>query len=179
MGLLFSSLFDRFKTERRIVMLGLDGAGKSTILYKLKLGEVVHTIPTIGFNVETVDYKKVSMTVWDVGGQKKLRGLWRHYYEGTHGLIFVVDSMDKDRLASAQEELQHILADPHMRDATVLVYANKQDLPGAMPPSEIASGLGLSDMKSHKWYIQGTCGVTGDGLYDGLDWLTEDLKKSA
>ena len=72
--------------------VGLDAAGKTTILYKLKLGEVVTTIPTIGFNVETVHYKNITFTVWDVGGQDKIRPLWRHYYEDAQGLIFVVDS---------------------------------------------------------------------------------------
>jgi len=80
---LFSGLFG--KKEMRILMVGLDAAGKTTILYKLKLGEVVTTIPTIGFNVETVEYKNISFTVWDVGGQDKIRPLWRHYYQNTQG----------------------------------------------------------------------------------------------
>merc|ERR1712117_573129 len=82
--------------EKRILMLGLDAAGKTTIVYKLQLGEVVHTIPTIGFNVEKVTYKNVGMTIWDVGGQTKIRPLWRHYYMNTHALIWVVDSTDKE-----------------------------------------------------------------------------------
>ena len=76
----------------RIVLVGLDNAGKTTILYKLKLGEVVTTIPTIGFNVESVVYKNISMTVWDVGGQTKIRPLWQHYYENTDAVIYAVDS---------------------------------------------------------------------------------------
>lgn len=66
-------------------MLGLDAAGKTTILYKLKLGESTITIPTIGFNVETVQYKNINFTVWDVGGQHLVRPLWKHYYPGTNG----------------------------------------------------------------------------------------------
>lgn len=96
---LFQSLFARWgKREMRILMVGLDAAGKTTILYKLKLGEIVTTIPTIGFNVETVEYKNISFTVWDVGGQDKIRPLWRHYFTNTDGLIFVVDSNDAVRL---------------------------------------------------------------------------------
>merc|ERR1711865_370646 len=97
MGLLMSKVWDRMinsKKEMRILMVGLDAAGKTTVLYKLKLGEVVTTIPTIGFNVETVEYKNINFTVWDVGGQDKIRKLWRHYYLNTQGLIFVVDSND-------------------------------------------------------------------------------------
>merc|ERR1712203_1094112 len=88
----------------RILMVGLDAAGKTTILYKLKLGEVVTTIPTIGFNVETVEYKNINFTVWDVGGQDKIRPLWRHYYQNTNGIIFVVDSADADRMKSNGQE---------------------------------------------------------------------------
>merc|ERR1712071_214832 len=107
MGLTISSLFTRLfgKKQMRILMVGLDAAGKTTILYKLKLGEIV-TIPTIGFNVETVEYKNICFTVWDVGGQDKIRPLWRHYFQNTQGLIFVVDSNDRERITEAQEELQ-------------------------------------------------------------------------
>jgi small GTP-binding protein len=106
--------------------VGLDAAGKTTILYKLKLGEIVTTIPTIGFNVETVEYKNISFTVWDVGGQDKIRPLWRHYYQNTQGLIFVVDSNDKDRVGEAHDELHRMLSEDELREAIVLVFANKQ-----------------------------------------------------
>merc|ERR1711948_209891 len=105
--------------------VGLDAAGKTTILYKLKLNEVVTTIPTIGFNVETVEYKKLSFTVWDIGGQDKIRKLWRHYYMGTAGVIFVVDSNDRDRIEDAREELSKMLSEDELRDAALLVLANK------------------------------------------------------
>ena len=90
-------------------MVGLDAAGKTTILYKLKLGEIATPISTIGFNVETLEYKKINVTVWDAGGQHKIRPLSRHYYQNTQRLIFVVDSNDKDRLQEANEELQKML----------------------------------------------------------------------
>merc|ERR1740127_267223 len=134
------------KKEMRILMLGLDAAGKTTILYKLKLGEVVTTIPTIGFNVETVEYKNINFSVWDVGGQDKIRKLWRHYYENTQGLIFVVDSNDRDRIEDAREELTKILNEDEMRDAVLLVFANKQDLPNAMTAAEVTEKLGLHNM---------------------------------
>merc|ERR1719221_1309512 len=122
----------------RILMVGLDAAGKTTILYKFKIGEVITTIPTIGFNVETVEYKNISFTVWDVGGQDKIRPLWKHYYHGTNGLIFVVDSNDQERLEDAREELMRMLLEDEMRAAVLLVLANKQDLPNAMPAQDIA-----------------------------------------
>uniref|UniRef100_A0A8C9SG84 ARF GTPase 5 n=1 Tax=Scleropages formosus TaxID=113540 RepID=A0A8C9SG84_SCLFO len=107
MGLTISSLFSKLfgKKQMRILMVGLDAAGKTTILYKLKLGEIVTTIPTIGFNVETVEYKNICFTVWDVGGQDKIRPLWRHYFQNTQGLIFVVDSNDRERIADGTSRL--------------------------------------------------------------------------
>ncbi|CAE8677398.1 unnamed protein product, partial [Polarella glacialis] len=180
MGLAFSKLFAKLlgKQEMRILMVGLDAAGKTTILYKLKLGEVVTTIPTIGFNVETVEYKNISFTVWDVGGQDKIRPLWRHYYQelgGTQGLIFVVDSNDRDRVEDAREELNKMLNEDEMREAIVLVFANKQDLPNAMPAAEVTEKLGLQNMRNRQWFIQSACATTGDGLYEGLDWLSRTL----
>jgi ADP-ribosylation factor protein 1 len=177
MGMSFTKIWARFagSTEMRILMVGLDAAGKTTILYKLKLGEVVTTIPTIGFNVETVEYKNISFTVWDVGGQDKIRRLWRHYYQGSQGLIYVIDSNDRDRIEDAREELSHILGADEMRDAALLVYANKQDLPGSMTASEITEKLGLHDMRNTQWFIQSAIATQGDGLYEGLDWLSRTL----
>jgi len=180
MGLAFTKLWQRMvgKQEMRILMVGLDAAGKTTILYKLKLGEVVTTIPTIGFNVETVEYKNISFTVWDVGGQDKIRPLWRHYYQGTQGLIFVVDSNDRDRAEDAREELMKMLNEDEMRDAALLVFANKQDLPNAMPAAEVTEKLGLRNMRDRQWFIQSACATTGDGLYEGLDWMSRTLASS-
>ncbi|KAK3512549.1 hypothetical protein QTP70_015623, partial [Hemibagrus guttatus] len=157
--------------------VGLDAAGKTTVLYKLKLGEVVTTIPTIGFNVETVEYKNISFTVWDVGGQNVIRPLWRHYYQNTTGLIFVVDSSDRERIQEAALELQMMIEEDALRDAVVLVLANKQDLPNAVPVHEMTEKLRLHAMKGRDWYIQSTCATNGAGLYEGLDWLSNQLSK--
>ncbi|GAA6017166.1 hypothetical protein JCM10207_002558 [Rhodosporidiobolus poonsookiae] len=179
MGLSISTLFgDLFgKKEMRILMVGLDAAGKTTILYKLKLGEIVTTIPTIGFNVETVEYKNISFTVWDVGGQDRIRALWKYYFQNTQGIIFVLDSCDTKRLAEAREELQFLLADDELRDALLLVFANKQDLPGALTAAEVTDKLGLHGMRGRTWFIQSTCATSGDGLYEGLEWLSTSLKR--
>ena len=165
------------RKEMRILMVGLDAAGKTTILYKLKLGEIVTTIPTIGFNVETVEYKNISFTVWDVGGQDKIRPLWRHYFQNTQGVIFVVDSNDRDRINEASVELQRIVNEDELHDALILVFANKQDLPNAMNAAEITEKLGLHSLRQRSWYIQATCATSGEGLYEGLEWLSTNLKK--
>ncbi|KAH6564551.1 hypothetical protein BASA50_008770 [Batrachochytrium salamandrivorans] len=179
MGLSISKLLSGLwgKKEMRILMVGLDAAGKTTILYKLKLGEIVTTIPTIGFNVETVEYKNISFTVWDVGGQDKIRPLWRHYFQNTQGIIFVVDSNDRDRVGEARDELQRMLNEDELRDALLLVFANKQDLPNAMNAAEITEKLGLQSLRQRNWWIQATCATSGDGLYEGLEWLSTSLKK--
>merc|ERR1712196_344016 len=109
-------------------------------------------------------YKNISFTVWDVGGQDKIRPLWRHYYQNTQGLIFVVDSNDRDRIDDAKEELHRMLNEDELRDAAVLVFANKQDLPQAMPAAEVTDKLGLQQMRNRQWYIQSTCATTGDAF---------------
>jgi len=174
MGRMLSKIFGN--KEMRILMLGLDAAGKTTILYKLKLNQSVTTIPTVGFNVETVTYKNVKFNVWDVGGQDKIRPLWRHYYTGTQGLIFVVDSNDRERIDEAKQELHRIINDREMRDALLLVFANKQDLPQAMSPAEITDKLALHRLRDRNWFVQPSCATTGDGLLDGLTWLNQNVK---
>ena len=96
----------RGNKEQRICMVGLDAAGKTTILYKLKLGECVTTIPTIGFNVETVIHNNISFNVWDIGGGDKIRALYCHYFSGLDALIYVLDCNDRARIENAVENLQ-------------------------------------------------------------------------
>lgn len=157
-------------------MLGLDGAGKTTVLYKLKLDETVKTCPTIGFNVETVTPRKgVTFTVWDVGGQDKIRPLWKHYFRDAEGLMFVVDSLDVGRIPEARMELSGLLSDPELSDIPVVILANKQDLPGAISPAETVDKLGLRELKN-EWHVQGTCGISGKGLYEAVFRLTDMLK---
>jgi len=178
MGNFFSKIFG--KSEMRILMLGLDSAGKTTILYQLKLGaQVVKTIPTVGFNVETVHHKNIHFNVWDVGGQDKIRPLWRHYYLGTQGLIFVIDSADKERFDEAKQEFYRIINDREMRDACILIFANKQDQDpkDVMKADEISDRLNLRNLPSRNWYVQPTVAIEGQGIFEGLSWLAQNCKK--
>ena len=134
----------------------------------MKLKQDVTTIPTVGFNVETVMFKKTKFSVWDVGGQDKIRPLWRHYYTGTQGLIFVVDSSDRARIHEASQELSRIMNEDEMKKACLLVFANKQDIPGRMSTDEVTEKLKLSQYKRNICYIQGSVATTGDGLDEGL-----------
>ena len=160
-------------------MIGLDAAGKTTILYTLKLGEAGQTIPTIGFNVETLKTKNVTFTVWDVGGQDKLRQLWKHYYVSSSAVIFVVDSNDRDRIEEAANELHKLLDIEEMSECRlILVFANKQDLPKAMTVPEVTEKLRLTKIKKQlAWKVQPCIAQDGEGLHEGLNWVASELKK--
>uniref|UniRef100_A0A3Q2U2X4 ADP-ribosylation factor-like protein 2 n=1 Tax=Fundulus heteroclitus TaxID=8078 RepID=A0A3Q2U2X4_FUNHE len=133
--------------EMRLLMLGLDNAGKTTILKKFN-GEDVSTIsPTLGFNIETLEHRGFKLNIWDVGGQKSLRSYWRNYFESTDGLVWVVDSADRLRLEDCRQELSSLLLEERLAGATLLVFANKQDLPGALSKEAIRE-VGPLQMKS-------------------------------
>ncbi|CAL4069055.1 unnamed protein product, partial [Meganyctiphanes norvegica] len=167
------------RIEMRVVTLGLDGAGKTSILFKLKQDEFVSTIPTIGFNVETIEYKNFKFTVWDVGGQPKLRPLWRHYYFNTQAVIFVVDATDGDRLPEAQAELTKLMTERELKDASLLIFANKESCPGAASVGDITSGLGVDKLcLGRSWHVQPCDAQSGSGLHQGLDWLARQLVPS-
>ena len=150
--------------------------GKTTILYKLKLGVVVTTTPTIGFNVEQVVYKNTSMNVWDLGGQTKTRVLWREYFQKTRALIFVVDSNDRGRIGEAAKELSSLLKEESLANVKLLVFANKQDVPEAMSVEEVSEKLGLAGIEDRKHYIQSCSATKGQGIFEGLDWLSKAIK---
>ncbi len=132
---------------------------------------MVTTIPTIGFNVESVDYKNLKLNVWDLGGQTSIRPYWRCYYANTAAVIFVIDSTDIDRLQTAAEELVAMLAEEELRDAALLVFANKQDQPGAKGAGEISEALSLGELKDRNWTIVACSAIDGRGIQEGMDWL--------
>ena len=180
MGHLLSRAMDALSgtKERRLLMLGLDAAGKTSILYKLKLDGAARAIPTVGFNVETLRHENLELTVWDVGGQDKIRALWRHYFAGTDALLFVVDCADRARASLARDELHRLLNEDELRDAALVIYANKQDLPSAMSAAELSEKLELRSLRHRQWWVQACCATTGEGLYEGLDWLARDGLKA-
>ncbi|CAH1104955.1 unnamed protein product [Psylliodes chrysocephalus] len=184
MGLLFAKLWSLFgNEEHKIVIVGLDNAGKTTILYQFLMNEVVHTSPTIGSNVEEVVWRNIHFIMWDLGGQQSLRAAWSTYYTNTEGLVISVfehgnqNSTDKERLTVIREELYKMLANEELSKAGVLVYANKQDVKGSMSASEISKELDLTSIKQQQWHIQSCCALTGEGLYQGLEWIVSRLKK--
>ncbi|GFR97482.1 ADP-ribosylation factor 1 [Elysia marginata] len=124
-----SNALTSFTTQdAQVLMLGLDGSGKTTILYKVRLDETVHAVPTMGFNIETLTpINGLTFTVVDVGGEGKIRSLWRHYFNNTQGLLYIVDSSDVARLEEAREELFGVLEAPELTRVPVVVVANKRD----------------------------------------------------
>jgi len=163
-------------------MIGLDSAGKTTVLYRLKFNQYMNTAPTIGFNCEKVRFHGSSFTLWDVGGQDKLRPLWRSYTRCTDGIIFVVDSCKEERLEEAKLELLKIyksctekraLSKASNGSIPVLILANKQDLPMALDTCKLEHLLGLKQLGKECWHIQSTCAITGEGLEEGMTKLHE------
>lgn len=164
--------------EMRILILGLDGAGKTTILYRLQVGEVVTTIPTIGFNVEQVTYKNLKFQVWDLGGQTSIRPYWRCYFSNTDAIIYVVDSIDRDRIGISKEELVSMLKEDELKKSILVVLANKQDIDGAMSVAEVHQALGLDALKSRTFQIFKTSAIKGEGLDEAMEWLSNALSNN-
>jgi ADP-ribosylation factor-like protein 1 len=223
MGLFFSSLFARLfgRKEVRILILGLDNAGKTTILCeyrrarhsiaseplpqtpflstspsslafrlrapcgdrfpsdRLQVDEPVTTVPTIGFNVETLQYKNIKFQVWDLGGQSSIRPYWRCYFPNTDAIIFVVDSTDIERLETAKAELFAMLGEEDLKDAILLIMANKQDMKGALTSAQLSEAMGLAAIRNRQWSIQETSATQGRGLFEGFDLLVECLSKKS
>ncbi|XP_069123317.1 uncharacterized protein [Argopecten irradians] len=172
MGGMLCKLFR--KRQMRVLINGLDATGKTTLMYQLRLGEVVTTKPTTGFNLETVEHNNVELTIWDIGGSNEARLLQRHYYTGTDAIVFVVDSTDRDRIEEVQKELRTIVKKNELRGVIVVIAANKQDIPGVMTPEEVGEKMNVEFIrKSHRCEVFGTSATTGEGLYEMLDWVVE------
>ncbi|CAD5206566.1 unnamed protein product [Bursaphelenchus okinawaensis] len=161
----------------RILILGLDGAGKTTILYRLHVGEIVTTVPTIGFNVEQVTYKNLKFQVWDLGGQTSIRPYWRCYYLNTDAVIYVVDSADKDRIGISKQELVSMLEEEELKDAILMVIANKQDIQGCLSVAEIHKALGLDALRNRSFQIFKASATKGEGLDEAMEWLANALQQ--
>ena len=185
MGQIFSALMSYFSANRekeyKIVIVGLDNAGKTTTLYKLHLGEVVQTQPTIGSNVEAVVHDNVSFEVWDLGGQSSLRNAWQSYYKSSDAMVLMVDSTDRGRMNLSKQELFKMLDAEEVKNnpkCCVLVFANKQDLPDAMTVVELTETLGLDTIANRDWHVQACCALSGMGLNEGLSWITAKVTGS-
>ncbi|EAX88701.1 small GTP-binding protein, putative [Trichomonas vaginalis G3] len=183
MGGLLSGLwrfaFGNPQRRFKITIIGLDNAGKTTALYKLLDGVVINTQPTVGSNVETIERKNVRLQCWDLAGQTAFRKGWTTFFNGTDAIIFVVDSSDRVRMTEARNELFRVLEDDSTSKCSILILANKQDLPNCLTLSELMETLQLSEIKNQHWTILPACSLTGQGLEEAVDWLVMQLDNAA
>ncbi|KAF2843661.1 ARF/SAR superfamily [Patellaria atrata CBS 101060] len=163
--------------EMRVLMLGLDSAGKTTICKKMLNEDITGISPTLGFNIKTIEYEGYKLNIWDVGGQKTLRTYWRNYFEKTDTLIWVVDATDKDRLDDCRTELKGLLQEERLMGASLLIFKNKSDIESAMSDDEVREGLQLDFIKTHHWTIVACSAITGMNLQEGLAWVVADAKE--
>ncbi|XP_048772618.1 ADP-ribosylation factor-like protein 3 [Ostrea edulis] len=163
--------------ELRILLLGLDNAGKTTLLKKLASEDISHITPTQGFNIKSVASSGFKLNVWDIGGQRKIRPYWKNYFENTDVLIYVIDSADQKRFEETGVELSELLEEQKLQGVPVLIYANKQDLLQAAHASEIAQGLSLETIRDRKWHIQACSAHNGEGVADGITWMSQVVSK--
>ncbi|EIW69302.1 hypothetical protein TREMEDRAFT_68626 [Tremella mesenterica DSM 1558] len=176
MGLLTIIRKNKAKSkEMRFLFLGLDNAGKTTILKKLNEEDIQDVSPTLGFNIKTLIRDGYTLNIWDVGGQKTLRPYWRNYFESTDAVVWVVDSCDRMRIRDCGEELRGLLKEERLAGATLLIFANKQDLVGSLSLEEIRDGLDLHSIKSHQWSIRPCSAHTGMGLEEGIQWVVKQV----
>jgi ADP-ribosylation factor-like protein 5B len=153
----------------------MQNAGKTTILYRLSLGQLVKTTPTIGSNVEELTYNNVKFQAWDLGGQESTRSVWDVYYMNTDAIVYVIDSIDDEYYEESKTQFHKMLNNPALKNATILIFANKQDLPGAKTVNKLIEDYGFDKIKSHIWHIQSCSALKGEGLVTGIKWLSEQL----
>ena len=177
MGFIFSKILDFFSRSRnkfKIILLGIQNAGKTTILYRLSIGQLVKTTPTIGSNVEEISYNNIKLQAWDLGGQESSRSVWDVYFTNTDAIIYVIDTTD-ETFDDSKTQFYKLLKNETLKNAIILIYANKQDLPEAKNVSDIIQIYGLDNIKDHIWHIQPCSAQTGEGLITGMKWLSDQL----
>jgi len=172
------STAEKEKPVFRLIFIGLDGSGKTSIYWRLTKGEFANPEPTTGFETYTITHKNNQYEVVDASGRTRIRPIWRHYLATCDGIIFVVDSCDRARLEEAKTELLKILQDDSYRASSFLIFANKQDGANPLPVNELVEVLGLRSIDPKiNWYIQACTAKNGEGITDGLDWVTDEIKK--
>jgi len=187
---MFSLLFGLWKylfskAEFHVLILGIDKAGKTTLLEKVKTiySDVDglppdRIMPTVGLNIGRVEAHKAKLIFWDLGGQVGLRTIWEKYYEEAHAVLYVVDAAGLNRFDDARGALEKILRNEDLSGAPVLIFANKQDLPGAVSADELCSHFSLKELDDRPNMVKAVCAYDGAGVRDGVMWLVDAMKKS-
>ena len=178
MGFILSKIIEFFTKNRnnfKIIILGMQNAGKTTILYRLSLGQMVKTTPTIGSNVEELTYNNVKFQAWDLGGQESTRSVWDVYYLNTDAVVYVIDSQDEEYFEESKAQFHKLIHNQTLKNAIILIFANKQDLPGAKDVNKLVQDYEFFKIKEHIWHIQPCSALKGEGLITGIKWLSEQL----
>uniref|UniRef100_A0AC34Q6F3 ADP-ribosylation factor-like protein 6 n=1 Tax=Panagrolaimus sp. JU765 TaxID=591449 RepID=A0AC34Q6F3_9BILA len=176
---LLLSIFGNAPRQVEVIMLGLDNSGKTTILNRLKAAENPEsTVPTVGQNVDKFVAADLTFNAYDMSGQSKYRNLWETHYKTIHGIVFVIDSTDKMRLALARDELWMMLdhKDIAYKKVPLLILANKADQKDALTSADVHLSLGLDMIRNRNWHIVSTCALTGQGLMPAIEWLGANIK---
>ena len=176
MGFLITKILDFFsgsKNNFKILILGIQNAGKTSILYRLSLGQFVKTTPTIGSNVEEINHQNVKMQAWDLGGQEKMRSVWDVYYLNSDAIIYVIDSNDFENFEESKNQFYLLLKNEALKNAVLLIFANKQDLTTSKKISDLIQIYDFDNIKDHIWHIQPCSALTGEGLEISYKWLSD------
>lgn len=176
----FLEFMMRFRPTSRkatLLVVGLDGSGKTSILRQLSDEDITHVTPTQGFIIKTLVAGGIKLNVWDTGGSRAVRHYWRQYFGEVDVVIYVVDSANPRRIPEAKDELDYLLEEEKIAGVPILIFANKQDLIGAMSAEEIAVRLDLTDTRDRRWHIQSCSALTGEGLDEGISWVVRQVKR--
>ncbi|XP_044745043.1 ADP-ribosylation factor-like protein 6 isoform X1 [Coccinella septempunctata] len=169
------------KKQVNVLVVGLNNSGKSTVINHFKNDEekVAEIVPTVGFNIERFQSQNLAITAFDMSGHGRYRNLWEHYYKDCHGIIFVIDSSDRLRLVVVKEELDLMLQHPAIctKRLPILFFANKMDCKESLSTVKIAAALGLDKIMDKPWHISASNAVTGEGLQEGVEWLTQQIRE--
>ena len=167
--------YNKLKPESNILILGLDNAGKTTLLNYLTHEDNKNTKPTPGVNAKSIQYGEIKLNFYDLGGQKPNRDYWKFYYEKVEVLIYVVDVSDKERIGECNESFQILLKDEKLANVPILVFGNKGDLANCLGPEEIIEKLEMNDITGKDWSLYACSTLKGNGVKDGTKWILEKL----
>lgn len=171
----------RKASQARVLLLGLDNAGKSTLVARALGRDLQEVHPTFGFQIETLQHGGLTLNVWDVGGQQSLRPYWHNYFEKTDLLMWVVDATALERLPACARELHAVLgAQDRLTGAGLLVWINKIDaVPAAERTARVAAierALDLPALQAHHVCRAVVCSAyTGEGVQEGLDYAAAEI----